>query len=178
MGSEVARLDLLQQAFTLWPIQTEEPNSRTNSTYRMAEDARGGVILSSTTALWYYESLGGTPHPILLEGQKAVAVDFFTGPDSTVWSVINGGLWSWDASKRKFLNLKTPPLPGNLLNVIVDHNDPQLLCLGTQNGISRFDRHAGELRSYTQFSPPPFDQFVQRLVDDGRGALWLDLPNF
>ncbi len=178
MVGEVARLDLLQQAFTLWPINTEEPNSKTNWAYRMAEDARGGILVSSTNALWYYEKLGAKPQSILVNGQKTLAADFFTGTDSTVWAVIQGELWVWNVQNRKFLLFKTPPLPGKLINVLVDHEDPQILWLGTQNGISRFDRRAGELRSFKQFSPPPFDQFVQRFVDDHKGSLWLDLPNF
>ncbi|MFN0037721.1 MAG: two-component regulator propeller domain-containing protein [Saprospiraceae bacterium] len=175
---EVSRLDISQQAFTLWPINIQEPSARENSTYRMAEDRRGGIIVSSTTALWYYETLGVKPQPILVEGKKAVPIDYFTEPGGTVWAVINGRLWVWNERKRTFDPFKTPPLPGNLLNVLVDRDDPQVLWLGNQMGLSRLDRRSGELRSFTQFSPPPFDQFVQRFVDDGRGALWLDLPNF
>jgi len=175
---EVSRLDLSQQAFSLWPINIQDPGARENSTYRMAEDRRGGIIVSSTSALWYYEKLGAIPQPILVNGQKVVAPDFFTGPDSTVWAIIKGRIWIWDVQERKFDPFKTPPLQGNVLNVLVDRDDLQVLWLGTQNGLSRFDRRSGELRSYTQFSPPPFDQYVQRFVDDGRGALWLDLPNF
>ena len=175
---EVSRLDLSQQAFTLWPINIQDPGAYENSTYRMAEDRRGGFIVSSTSALWYYEKLGAKPQPILVDGQKVVAPDFFTGPDSVVWAIIKGGLWIWNVRGRKFEPFKTPPLAGNILNVLVDRDDPQVLWLGTQNGLSRFDRRSGELRSFTQFSPPPFDQYVQRFVDDGRGSLWLDLPNF
>ncbi len=175
---EVSRLNLSQQAFTLWPINIQDPGARENSTYRIAEDRRGGIIVSSTSALWYYEKLGIQPQPLLLEGQKVVPFDFFTGPDSIVWAVINNKLWVWNVSKRKFDRFITPPLPGKLINVIVDHDEPLVLWLATQNGISRFDRRAGELRSFTQLSPPSFDQFVQRFADDGRGALWLDLPNF
>ncbi|MBK6995450.1 MAG: response regulator [Lewinellaceae bacterium] len=175
---EVTRLNLSQQAFTLWPINIQDPGARENSTYRMAEDRQGGIIVSSTSALWYYEKLGAKPQPILVNGQKVAAPDFFTGTDSTVWAIIKGKLWIWNVKDRMFDPFKTPPLSGNILNVLVDRDDPQVLWLGTQNGLSRFDRRSGELRSFTQFSPPPFDQYVQRFVDDGRGALWLDLPNF
>jgi len=175
---EVTRLNLSQQAFTLWPINIQDPGARENSTYRMAEDRQGGIIVSSTSALWYYENLGAKPQPILVNGQKVAAPDFFTGTDSTVWAIIKGKLWIWNVKDRMFDPFKTPPLPGNILNVLVDRDDPQVLWLGTQNGLSRFDRRSGELRSFTQFSPPPFDQYVQRFVDDGHGMLWLDLPNF
>ncbi|MFN0175853.1 MAG: two-component regulator propeller domain-containing protein [Saprospiraceae bacterium] len=175
---EVSRLSLSQQAFTLWPINIQDPGARENSTYRMVEDRQGGIIVSSTTALWYYEKLGAKPQPIRINGQKVAAPDFFTEADSTVWAIIKGRLWIWNVKDRRFDPYKTPPLRGNILNVLVDRDDPQVLWLGTQNGLSRFDRRSGELRSFTQFSPPPFDQFVQRFVDDGRGALWLDLPNF
>ncbi len=175
---EVSRLHLSQQAFTLWPINIQDPGARENSTYRMAQDRAGGIIVSSTSALWYYEKLGAQPQPILIDGQKVAAPDFFTGPDSAVWAIIKDRLWIWNVKDRKFAPFKTPPLPGDLLNVLVDRDDPQVLWLGTQKGLSRFDRRSGELRSFTQFSPPPFDQFVQRFADDGRGTLWLDLPNF
>jgi len=175
---EVSRLDLSQQTFTLWPINIQDPGVRENVAFRMAEDKRGGIIVSSTSALWYYERLGKKPHPILLEGKKAIATDFFTDPDSSVWAVIKGRLWVWNVQNRRFEPFKTPPLPGNLLNILVDRDDPTILWLGTQTGLSRLDRRSGEMRSFTQFSPAPFDQFVQRFVDDGRGSLWLDLPNF
>ncbi|MBC7777045.1 MAG: response regulator [Phycisphaerae bacterium] len=177
-GYEVSRLDLTQNAFTLWPINIQDPGARENSTYRMAEDKLGGILVSSTSALWYYEKLGPKPKPILVDGQKAVVPEFFTSPDSTVWAVINSKLWIWNVPKRKFESFKTPPLPAGILNMLVDRDEPQVIWIATQTGISRLDRRSGELRSFTQFSPPPFDQYVQRFVDDGRGSLWLDLPNF
>jgi signal transduction histidine kinase/ligand-binding sensor domain-containing protein/CheY-like chemotaxis protein len=177
-GNDVMRFDLQQKAFTLWPIFPEDPVNNQNAVYRMAEDRSGGLVVSSTRALYYFEKPGAAPQSILVEHKKTAATDFHQDKEGRVWAVIRGALYVWNVADHLFERYKTPPLPGELLNVVVDAEDPQILWLGTQKGLSRFDRRSGELRSCTQFSPPNFDQYVRRFADDGQGSLWLDLPDF
>ncbi|MDX1911751.1 MAG: ATP-binding protein [Saprospiraceae bacterium] len=177
-GSDVMRFDLRQKTFSLWPIRAESPVAPENSVYRMAEDQAGGLLVSTSRAIYYFEKLGAAPLSIQVDGQKTLAGDFHQDATGRVWAVIQGGLFVWNTPFRRFERFNTPPLPGKVLNVVVDVEDPQVIWLGTQNGLSRFDRRSGELRSFTGFSPSNFDQFVRRFADDGRGSLWLDLPNF
>lgn len=177
-GSEVMRFDLQQKTFTLWPVFQDSPVTPENSVYRIAEDPSGGLLVSTSRAIYYFEKLGATPLLVQVDGQKTLATDFHQDAAGRVWAVVQGGLFVWNTPQRRFERFKTPPLPGDVLNVVVDRDDAQIIWIGTQKGLSRFDRRSGALRSFTGFSPPHFDQFVRRFADDGKGSLWLDLPNF
>lgn len=173
----VVRINLLPQPFTLWPIKPEDPLARANSLVRIAEDQRGGILLRSVLDLVYLEKLGMTPQSILINGKKILPWDFYQGKDGTVWASA-GNLYTWDPEKRSFIQFLTPLAPGIITNLTEDTENPNLLWLGTLHGLKSFDRRSGEVHAYGNEGASTFNQVVYNPLDDGRGSIWYDQPQF
>ncbi|MBL7828984.1 MAG: response regulator [Saprospiraceae bacterium] len=171
---ELLRMNLLPQAMKLWSIDTEKPNARVNSIVRIAEDVKGGILVRTVSGLFYFEKLGLPPQEILIEGRKILPWDFCTTSNGTIIAIA-GNLFQWEPSSRTFYRVKTPAPPGRINNMEEDANDPLIWWFATPNGVLKYDRRAGSMASFSLAQDPGQINDVANLIDDGMGALWLDL---
>lgn len=173
----IARINLLPQAFTLWPIDPVDPVNRANSLVRLAEDQKGRILVRSVKSFFYLERPGDPPKPIQQTEKSDLPYDFYTARDGTVW-IINGDLYRWDAERKMPAKFPTPLKQGALLNMVEDAEDPNVMWLGTNSGLQRFDRRSGTLKPFSiGTSAGGIEPAVRNLIDDGRGSIWLDLQN-
>jgi signal transduction histidine kinase/CheY-like chemotaxis protein/ligand-binding sensor domain-containing protein len=173
----IYKINLLPQAFSLWPLDANDLRSHLNAVVRIAEDRYGRLLVRTNRNLYLVNKLGDTVRSILQQEPRIVPDDFMTGKDGTVWANY-GRLYYWDEFAARFIAMPLPNNDGDIYNMAEDADDSNILWLGVKNGLVRFDRRAHHTTLFSNICPPNHDQTVRNLIDDGNGNLWLDVPFF
>ncbi|HUK36355.1 MAG TPA: two-component regulator propeller domain-containing protein, partial [Vicinamibacterales bacterium] len=139
----------------------DQPTGTLTTVTDLAEDHRGTVWAISDSALFAVHGNSWQPVPLALEGRKMAVQRLFVASDGTVWvATATGGVFKWDEARRQFRRIAA----GFAWDV---HED-------AQGRMWRTDVAAG-FRRLEQDRPParPFSGSGYRLMDDGRGNLWI-----